>query len=252
MADLAVVTAAERPDLWERASDLTDDVWPEYNLHGDVLNVFWPRLEPEFAEFQFVLYDPGHDELLAEGHTIPCAWDRTAEGLPRGIDGLIREGFELLESGGSPTALGALAIEIPPANQSRRLSVPMLEGMVMLACRHGLSDLIAPLRPSWKERYPLVPIDRYAAWTRADGLPFDPWLRVHRRLGGELIKVEPESMRITGTVDEWEAWTEMAFPESGEYVFPRGLALLTVDLAADAGAYWEPNIWVRHAIEAGS
>ena len=172
--------------------------------------------------------------------------------MPGGIDGLIRGGFELLESGEPPTALGALAIEIPPANQSRRLSVPMLEAMVGLARHHGLSELIAPLRPSWKERYPLVPIDRYAAWTRADGLPFDPWLRVHRRLGGHVVKVEPESLRITGTVGEWEAWTEMALPESGEYVFPRGLALLSVDLDADTGAYWEPNIWVRHAIDSGS
>ena len=31
-------------------------------------------------------------------------------------------------------------------------------------------------------------------------------------------------MRISGTVAEWEEWTETAFPESGEYVFPRGLA----------------------------
>ena len=30
-------TAAERPDLWERGID-SASVWPEYNLHGDVLN----------------------------------------------------------------------------------------------------------------------------------------------------------------------------------------------------------------------
>jgi hypothetical protein len=39
-----------------------------------------------------------------------------------------------------------------------------------LAKRHGLTSLIAPARPSWKERYPLVPIDRYAGWRRSDGL----------------------------------------------------------------------------------
>src|SRR5258708_31304265 len=40
----------------------------------------------------------------------------------------------------------------------------------------GLGLLIAPVRPSWKDRYPLIPIAEYAAWRRADGLPFDPWM----------------------------------------------------------------------------
>jgi hypothetical protein len=46
--------------------------------------------------------------------------------------------------------------------------------MAELARRQGLEALIAPVRPSWKERYPLVPIERYAGWRRADGLLFDP------------------------------------------------------------------------------
>ncbi len=38
----------------------------------------------------------------------------------------------------------------------------------------------------------------------------------------------------------------MAFPESGRYVFPGGLALLHVDREADTGLYYEPNVWVAH------
>jgi hypothetical protein len=37
-------------------------------------------------------------------------------------------------------------------------------------------------------------------------------------MGGEITAPIPESMRITGTVVDWEAWTGMAFPESGDYV----------------------------------
>ena len=50
---------------------------------------------------------------------------------------------------------------------------------------HGLDALIAPVRPTWKERYPLTPIERYVLWRREDGLPYDPWLRTHERVGGE-------------------------------------------------------------------
>ena len=41
----------------------------------------------------------------------------------------------------------------------------------------------------------------------------------------------------------------MPFPESGEYVFPGGLATLEIDRERDAGRYWEPNVWMLHAWE---
>jgi hypothetical protein len=53
-------------------------------------------------------------------------------------------------------------------------------------------------------------------------------------------------MRITGTVLDWETWTGLALPESGDYVFPHGLAPVSVDRESDLGAYWEPNVWMIH------
>src|SRR5437899_4215171 len=79
-----IATAAERPDLFRRGSELTGDIWPVYNTHGEVLSVYWSRLAEEFAEFQFVVYDGETGEVLAQGHSIPCAWDGTLEGLPVG------------------------------------------------------------------------------------------------------------------------------------------------------------------------
>ncbi len=104
------------------------------------------------------------------------------------------------------------------------------------------------MRPSLKERYPLAPIERYARWTRPDGQPFDPWIRTHTRRGGEIVAPAPRSMRITGTVAEWEAWTGLDLPDDGEYVFPHGLAPVLVDRGADLGTYWEPNVWIVHAV----
>jgi GNAT superfamily N-acetyltransferase len=242
----AVFTHAERPDLGDRVDF---NVWPAYNTHGDVLNRYWSRLYEDFPQFQFVLYDKEQDVVLAEGHSIPFAWDGTADGLPAGIDGLVEDAFRLLQEGGRPTTLSALAIEIRPTAQRGGLSGSMIEAMVRMAREHGLGDLVAPLRPSWKERYPLTPIERYARWTRDDGLPFDPWIRTHVRLGGEILRPEPRSMRISGTIADWEEWTEMAFPESGEYVFPYGLAPLSVDRERDLGVYYEPNLWMVHRVQ---
>lgn len=38
-------------------------------------------------------------------------------------------------------------------------------------------------------------------------LSFDPWLRKHTRLGAQVIKVARESMRVEGSMAEWEYWT---------------------------------------------
>jgi hypothetical protein len=137
---------------------------------------------------------------------------------------------------------------VPLDVQGRGLSAEALRALREAASRHGLESLIAPVRPSWKERYPLTSIERYATWRRDDGLFFDPWLRVHQRLGAALLKPEPQSLRITGTVAEWEEWTQLPFPESGEYVFPHGLAPLAIDRDADTGRYWEPNVWMQHSL----
>ena len=235
------MTISQRPDLADLAWERTKDVLPEYNNHGDVLNAYWPRLSEEFPDFQFHLIGDG-DEILARARSLPVRWNGSVGDLPAGIDGAVARGFDE----GGANVLCALVIVIPGDLQGRGLSVAALEAMREIARHNGLSSLIAPVRPSWKERYPLVPIDRYATWRRSDGFLFDPWLRVHERLGADILKPEPESLRITGAVAEWEAWTEMAFPESRDYWFPRGLAPLTVDRDADLGSYWEPNVWMLH------
>jgi hypothetical protein len=124
----------------------------------------------------------------------------------------------------------------------------MLTAMADLARSAGLAHLIAPVRPSQKARYPTIPIERYARWTRDDGSPFDAWMRVHTRLSARIGPAVPRSLHITGSVGEWESWTDMRFPETGDYVFPDGLAPVHIDRESDAGDYWEPNVWLIHRL----
>ena len=242
---IAVWTAAERPDLWERGIP-SAQVWPEYNLHGDVLNPLWNRLAEELAAFQFVLYDDEADAVLAEGHTGPFFWDGDEDSLPPGIDDALIAVLAPGRSPGVPNTLCALAAEVPRDGRQRGLAGELLAGMRSVGQRQGLRHFVAPVRPSWKERYPLAPIERYVTWRRPDGSLLDPWMRLHERLGARVSRPLSRSMKISGSVAEWETWTGLVFLESGEYVFPEGLATVTIDRERDVGTYFEPNVWMIH------
>jgi hypothetical protein len=238
---LDLFTAEERPDLWETARSLFDDVWPEYNRHGNDTGTYFGSLIPRHAHLQVLLYDRDADRIVARGRTIPFRWDGSLEDLPTGMDAL---GLQAVEDTRTPTALSALAAEVAVDQQRRGLSRLVIQAMASVARRARLAPLVAPVRPNWKDRYPLIPIERYAMWKRDDGSPLDPWMRVHARLGGVVLRPESRSLRIEASVKDWEHWTGLAMPEDGEYVFPAGLAPLTV--RGGTGFYWEPNVWMRH------
>ena len=73
LGEVRTVTLAERAGLDERAWEATNEAFPEYNLHGDTLNVFWSRLSEERPQFQFCLVDES-DAILARGESLPVRW----------------------------------------------------------------------------------------------------------------------------------------------------------------------------------
>jgi GNAT superfamily N-acetyltransferase len=241
---IKVFTAQERPDLWEQAGTAMRATWPEYNLHGNRSGEYFGELVSRFARFQLLLYDAADDAVVGRGRTIPVRWDGSMEDLPTGIDAA---GLRAVSDQAPPTALCALAAEVDSGQQGRGLSRVIIQAMGALARDTGLESLIAPVRPSIKDRYPLIPIEEYAQWRRGDGLPFDPWMRVHARLGATVLRAEPESMQFEAPVADWERWLGLDLPHAGQYVFPGGLAPLTV--ADGVGRYWEPNVWMLHPVQ---
>jgi hypothetical protein len=135
---LQVVTAQERPDLWERARPAFGGIWPEYNMHGNDTSSYFGQLVPRWARFQVLIYDAAADLVVGRGRS---------------------------------------------------------------------------------------------------------------RLGAAILRPAPRSMRIDAPVADWEEWTGLELPGPGEYVFPGGLAPLTV--TGGSGRYWEPNVWMVHPAPGG-
>jgi hypothetical protein len=244
---LEVSTAAERPEVWERARGpgVFEDLWPEYNHHGNNTARYFGALVPQHAHLQVLFVDRRSDRRVGRGRTIPFRWAGTLRDLPAGIDAL---GLRAVDDPDEPTALSALAAEVERDYQGGVLSRLLILAMATVARGCGLSPLLAPVRPSWKDRYPLTSIKRYASWQRADGLPFDPWMRVHVRLGARIVRAERRSLQISAPLPDWEAWTSMAFPDDGRYIFPHGLAPLRIK--GSLGEYWEPNVSMLHELGA--
>jgi GNAT superfamily N-acetyltransferase len=244
----SMFTLAERPDLAQSARTLSARIWQgaEFIQHDEVVNRHWRALFAEFAALQLVLCDAA-GAVVAVGHTIDLAWDGTVADLPSGVGAtLARACLDRVTR--PPNTLSALLALVEPGRQGDGLSRQVLAGMKAVAARRGFSSLIAPVRPNFKARYPLAPIERYIRWTRPNGTLFDPWLRTHRRLGADILAIAPLGMLVEGSVAEWEGWTSMAFPESGDYVVPGALVPVAIDRERDRGRYEEPNVWMRHPV----
>jgi GNAT superfamily N-acetyltransferase len=240
---MRIVRYADRPDLRERRfEELVRPAFPAYMNENEPGNLYWDRLYTDFPDFQVALVDG--DELLAEAHALSLPRDGTLDDLPSGWD----EGFVRGVTSQRPhTALMAIAISVAPEHKGRQLSSRMIQAFMDNARAAGLSEgVIAPVRPTWKERYPLIPIERYMEWRRDDGSHFDPWLRIHEVVGGEIIAPAPRSMVIRAPVTDWCEWTGMPFPSDGEYVIPGALATLVVE--DGIGTHVEPNVWVHHRV----
>jgi len=235
---LAIVTHAEHPKL----RGTLPNIWPEFMVHDPVVSSFWPQLYDQFPDFQLWVVDRegGARRTVGYACSVPVAWNGTPS--PRGIDWALTDGVE-----GSPTTLCAVVAGVVPEYRGFGVAETILRRLAAIGAGHGLDALIAPVRPTWKERYPLTPIERYVDWRREDGLLYDPWLRTHERLGAALLAPAPSSMTVAGTRDEWEEWTSLQFPEDGEYVVPGALA--PVRFEGGTGTYVEPNVWMRHPIE---
>ncbi|WP_216327155.1 hypothetical protein [Deinococcus aestuarii] len=186
------------------------------------------------------------NRVVAGGWGVPFAWDGSPEDLPSGYDDALVRSVTEHGAGSRPNTFCFMAAAVAVTDDRRGLATRVLRALTGRAHGRGLERVVAPLRPTAKHRFPHVPMAEYARWTRPDGLSTDPWIRTHQRLGATVLGPAERSMVVEGTVAEWERWTGMVFPVSGEYAVPEALNLVRIDRALDRGLYVEENLWVEH------
>ncbi len=226
-------------------AQLFADGWPAFITADQVVKQYIGQVRTLFADLELVLLDPD-DTLVAAGWAVPIRWNGDPERLPQGYTDSLVQAVEGHKRGGTADTMVVMAAQVHPDRRGQGIAGELLTAMRELAQERSWPRVVAPVRPTLKARYPLTPIDRFAAWTREDGAPLDPWLRTHWRLGAKVVAMAPASQKMTAAVAQWERWAGLLFPDSGDYIIPDGLSILRVDRGRDQGTYIEPNVWMQH------
>ncbi|MCP9987774.1 N-acetyltransferase [Streptomyces sudanensis] len=248
--DMRIVSLAERPDLvgalWQMPS-----LWPRFMTQDPVSDLGYAWMVAEAPEYVSVALD-GEGRVLARSYSVPFALG--AEGrdgvLPeRGWDQVLLWAMEDRRAGRTPDTVSAIEISVARDVLGRGLSARMLAAMRDRAGELGYREVVAPVRPNGKHLEPRTPMAEYALRTRPeDGLPHDPWLRVHVRAGGVVDSVAAASMTISGTVERWREWTGLPFDADGPVEVPFALVPVRCEASHGYAVYVEPNVWVRHRL----
>uniref|UniRef100_UPI0031DD6DD8 N-acetyltransferase n=1 Tax=Streptomyces hawaiiensis TaxID=67305 RepID=UPI0031DD6DD8 len=244
-----ISSLADRPDMLERVVGMADS-WPEFVIQDLVGAAHFPRIAAELPEYVLFAEDE-QGEIVANAYSVPFALGTEHRGgrLPaNGWDAVLVWAFSDLRRGVRPDTVSAISVSIAPQAQGRGLSAVMLSAMRDNARARGFREVVAPVRPNAKHLEPHTPMEEYAHRVRPDGLPQDPWLRVHARAGATIDSVAPASMTVSAPLADWRRWTGLPFDSDGDIEVPGGLVPVRCETERGYAVYVEPNVWMRHPL----
>ncbi len=173
------------------------------------------RVRECFPQLDVMLVDES-DEPVATGWGVPISWSEETDDLPTSFADVLCRSVEIHETLADADTFVICGGVVHPERKGSGVAGELITALCAIGETHGLTRVVAPVRPTRKHLYPQV------------------------------IAMAPAAQVMTGTVSEWEAWTDLAMPVSGEYVIPQGMSVLRVERDADLGTYVEPNVWLRH------
>jgi len=242
-----IVNFKQRPDLYDSQQEICGKAFPTFLYYSEIAANTWEKMIEYYKEYQLLFLK--EDKIICIFNCMPMNLDFSDEELPdEAFDWGMEKGIKDFEKGKEINAALGVQIIIPKEHQGKGISSIALVEIKNMCVKMGIRKLIIPVRPTLKSKYPINDIDNYIKWKNEKGLPFDPWLRVHFKQKGKIIGTCSKAVEIKGTVEQWETWTNMKFPESGMYVVEGALCPISLNREINLGVYTEPNVWVSYEI----
>jgi GNAT superfamily N-acetyltransferase len=248
---LAVRTAAEVPDLY-RSREFWEErfrclgLWHEMLSYDVVSRKYSADVDKRFLDYQLVVvHESSPDLVIAVAHTVPLHVDNQMADLPpTGWDWVLEKAVMDHSHGLLPDSLCGLSISVLPNFQRSGVGSRLIREMILLATKRRLRNVIMPVRPISKEKWPYVSMDEFIGWQRDDGFHVDPWIRAHQSVGAAIVKACTRSMTVVAPLAQWENWYGNSFSVSDNYVVRGTLAPVYIDRYRGIGCYQEPNVWM--------
>jgi len=244
-----IILFSQNPALKNLIKEKLKDSWYEFMRHDEVASRYREYRDKEFSDYQFFVVDSS-ENVVAICKSIPSYWDGTEKSLPEGYDMALEYAISNYKAKGKSNwnALLGTSVHVFEEYRNMGLSSFCLNVMKDICRKKNFQNLIIPVRPVLKHKFPLIEIEDYVKWRNSDGRVFDPWLRTHLNIGGRIIGIAKKSMVIKSSIDNWSKWTKMQFPSTGSYIVEGALSPIEINCEENVGVYHDPNIWVVHTI----
>jgi hypothetical protein len=196
--------------------------------------------------------------LVAHGLACRAPWNGNPCDLPGGWQGVVRLSYENhLEQKQPDDTLVGLFIKVEEEFRDQGWAGHVVAAMKELGSRCGLSRLIIPLRlpTRYERRYSTMPFEEFASLRRETGDYRDHWLRLHVRLGAQIIGYCNTSHQHAMNVGDFHQQFEAERCETNGYVSARRNGEwyhAYVDLERDCVVISEGCVWVQHMLESRS
>ena len=261
--DIEVVSLQERPDLQDAATAFDTLHLPPFLVENDLYKIYAPRLmDQSLRQFQLLaLYRFGADKesIVGTAKSVPLCGvhpDQLEDTLPHGYgDDPLAWGIQATDAFNGfddwrdiARVSCALTVAVTPQLRQSGLGSSLLTSLKTVARSAGFEMLVAPVRPMLQTLYPLQSFEAYCQWQNAQSLPFDPWIRTHVALGGSVVEGHSYMATFYGNIEEWQRWSGLSFPKSGDYWIPGGMAPVKINVEKGRGRYDEPRLWIAHPL----
>jgi GNAT superfamily N-acetyltransferase len=178
-------------------------------------------------------------EPVATVRAARLRWDGTPDGAPAaGLTEAVARAGEA-----EADTLAVLDVRVAGRQRGRGIGRTVLTALPELTDASGCQRTLALLRTHAKAEHPLTPYVRYLAAVRADGLPFDPWLRTAWRACLRPVHAVDRSLVTAAPLERWSTWADRAFPTSGPELIPGAIKPAIVEFERGEGRYREPHLW---------